>query len=89
MVERNQILHFLTVHQIGRFQHVGSTVPAGGGIAKLPESGGKLQHRVPRLLQVVFPADDSGLYRQVQVIVLYRHGIAKLPRFMLEACQDR
>lgn len=39
-------------------------------------------------VKIVFPTDDSGLYRQVQVIIILHHDrIAQLPSLMLVAGQ--
>lgn len=61
MVERHEVLQLLIVDVVRALKGIRRRVPLRRCIAKLSERGGKFKHRVPRLLQVVLPADDPRL----------------------------
>ena len=85
MVKRHHILDFLLNHR-GLVKLVGYHIR--GGIAQLAQLGGQLQHRFPRLLQIVLPADNAGLDGHIQIPVVHRHDIAKFPLFVFVAGED-
>ena len=88
-IKRHHFPDIVIGHHTGALQGIRRIVPLAGRAAQVFERSGKLQHRVPRLLQVVFPADNSCGDRKPQFLIFHPDIIPKLPGFMLVARQHR
>ena len=87
MIERNKFTDIVVGYHSCTFQGIGNGINGTDRTAEVFQRGGKFQHRVPRLLQIVFTAHDTGGNGKSQILIFHTDIIAKVPRFMLIACQ--